>query len=328
MKQIAIKHVYGNVLRVDVPLTEKIYQVVDGQEVPPTERDFYPDADMPVTIALDSTYKHYTLNASLEGHIAHFEDKGTIKCGVYNVAVQCFKDGNPYRYMVRDVIKVVDATAEAGIEAGIEFDAETQVLEGAVFVSYVGEGGTSVQSDWDENNPASPSYIKHKPDLTIYVTQTELQAVEAQIPEIPSGIVTDENYVHTDNNYTDADKAKLAGLHNYDDTEVRNLIADNSVAVETKNAATAMTISADKLTVISGAVGNSTITLQVPNDNKAHVWDIMMTTGSSVAVTFAMSNGATILKPSSFSVAASKDVEISVIGVGTKYYLRYGEFAS
>ena len=269
----------------------------------------------------------------------------------------------------------------------------------------------TVQADWDENAPESLSYIKHKPDLTIFATKTELQAVEEEIPEIPSGIVTDENYVHTDNNftdtekakvgsaiteetdptvpswakqpskpaytaqevgalpantpiptktsdltndsgfltehqdisgkvdkvagkglstndYTDADKAKLAGLHNYDDTEVRGLIADNSVAVETKNAASTLSVSADKLTVISGVVGTSAITLQVPNDNKAHVWDIMMSTDSSVDVTFAMSNGATILKPSGFSIATSKDVEISVIGVGNKYYLRYGEFTS
>ena len=286
-----------------------------------------------------------------------------------------------------------------------------EATDGIIDLGMVESLPRTVQVDWDENAPASPSYIKHKPDLTIFATKTELQAVEEEIPEIPSGIVTDENYVHTDNNftdtdkakvgsaiteetdptvpswakqpskpaytaqevgalpadtpiptktsdltndngfltehqdisgkvdkiagkglstndYTDADKTKLAGLHNYDDAEVRSLIADNSVAVETKNAAATMTISADKLTVISGAVGTSAITLQVPNDNKAHVWDIMMSTDSSVDIIFAMSNGETILKPSGFSVAASKDVEISVIGVGNKYYLRYGEFAS
>jgi hypothetical protein len=105
-------------------------------------------------------------------------------------------------------------------------------------------------------------------------------------------------------------------------------VSDGSIAVETKSAASTLSINADKLTVISGAVGTSTITLQVPNDNKAHVWDMMMSTDSSVDITFVMSNGATILKPSGFSIAASKDVEISIIGVGNKYYLRYGEFTS
>lgn len=36
--------------------------------------------------------------------------------------------------------------------------------------------------------------------------------------------VQDSNYVHTDNNYSTAEKNKLAGLSNYDDTEVRGLI--------------------------------------------------------------------------------------------------------
>lgn len=36
--------------------------------------------------------------------------------------------------------------------------------------------------------------------------------------------ISDANYVHTDNNYTNEEKTKLAGLSNYDDTAVRNLI--------------------------------------------------------------------------------------------------------
>lgn len=36
-------------------------------------------------------------------------------------------------------------------------------------------------------------------------------------PEL-TGYVKDANYVHTDNNYTTAEKTKLAGLENYDDT--------------------------------------------------------------------------------------------------------------
>lgn len=39
-----------------------------------------------------------------------------------------------------------------------------------------------------------------------------------------SNYVSDSSYVHTDNNYTTNEKTKLAGLSNYDDTEVRGLI--------------------------------------------------------------------------------------------------------
>ena len=36
-----------------------------------------------------------------------------------------------------------------------------------------------------------------------------------------SNFVSDQNYVHTDNNYTTTEKTKLAGLENYDDTQIQ-----------------------------------------------------------------------------------------------------------
>ena len=113
----------------------------------------------------------------------------------------------------------------------------------------------------------------------------------------------------------------------YSNDNGEGIIPSDGIMAETVTSAAAMTISPDVVTVINGAVGTATITLQVPQDNLAHVWDILMTTDSTVAITFAMSNSATILYPNGFSVGASKAVEVSVIGVGTKYYLRYGEFA-
>lgn len=105
------------------------------------------------------------------------------------------------------------------------------------------------------------------------------------------------------------------------------IIPSDGIRAEQVNAGATISVNADVVTVVSGNVGTSAITLQVPNDNLAHVWDILMTTDSSVAITLAMSNSETILYPDGFGVGASKNVEISVIGVGTKYYLRYGEFA-
>lgn len=43
----------------------------------------------------------------------------------------------------------------------------------------------------------------------------------------PAGnYIEDNDYVHTDNNYTNAEKQKLANLENYDDTEIRGSISD------------------------------------------------------------------------------------------------------
>lgn len=41
---------------------------------------------------------------------------------------------------------------------------------------------------------------------------------------IDQDFVKDNNYVHTDNNYSTEEKEKLSGLENYDDTEIRGLI--------------------------------------------------------------------------------------------------------
>lgn len=44
---------------------------------------------------------------------------------------------------------------------------------------------------------------------------------------LPSDVVQDSNYIHTDNNYTTTEKTKLAGLENYDDTDLSNRVSQN-----------------------------------------------------------------------------------------------------
>lgn len=220
-----IKHVFGNVLRIDIPLTIKI-RTIEGGVPMEREEPFYPNLDMPVTVELANNYNTRVLyDATVYENVAHIEDNGLIRVGDYKVTVKCFDDsGNPYRYMVRDIVEIVDATIDADIEAGIEFDAETHTLEGAVFISYQSSGFEQVQADWEETNVNSKSYIRHKPNLTQYATKGELAVVEGKIPTLPDNIVTDPNYVHTDNNFSNEEKQKLSTLENYDDTGVKGLI--------------------------------------------------------------------------------------------------------
>ena len=107
------------------------------------------------------------------------------------------------------------------------------------------------------------------------------------------------------------------------------IVPEDGIRAETVAAGATISVNPDVVTVIAGDVGTATITFVVPDDSLAHVWDIFFSTDSTVSITFAMSeNGCTIYSPSGFSaVGASKNVEVSVVGVGTKYYLRYGEFA-
>ncbi|MBQ1298213.1 MAG: hypothetical protein IIY21_29505, partial [Clostridiales bacterium] len=58
----------------------------------------------------------------------------------------------------------------------------------------------NVQSDWEENDPENPAYIKNKPDLDIYATKDELQSATSEIinvietvtGNVPTGAVTHE----------------------------------------------------------------------------------------------------------------------------------------
>lgn len=141
-KPLKIHHVFGNVMKVAIPLTMQIRTLVDGEEEI-IEQDFYPNPNFPVIITLYKGYgQKHTYQASMDGNIATMEDEGIIPVGTYQVEVTCKDDQeNPVRYMVRSIIEVVDATIDAGIEAGIEFNSETYTLDGAVFFYAKGDKG-------------------------------------------------------------------------------------------------------------------------------------------------------------------------------------------
>lgn len=80
-----------------------------------------------------------------------------------------------------------------------------------------------VQSDWAESAPAAPSYIQNKPDLAIYAEKVQ-GAISGDVAVLDengniqdtgvasANLVHDPDYVHTDNNFTDAEQSKLSGI--------------------------------------------------------------------------------------------------------------------
>ncbi len=110
----------------------------------------------------------------------------------------------------------------------------------------------NVQSDWNVNDESSDAFIRNRPNLAVFVTHDELGArldtkqdvltagrnitIENNVisasadPQVqadwaqtdssavdyvknkPQNLVQDADYVHTDNNFTNADKTKLAGI--------------------------------------------------------------------------------------------------------------------
>lgn len=66
----------------------------------------------------------------------------------------------------------------------------------------------NVQADWTEASSSSDAYIKNKPALAAIATSGSWNDLQ----NIPSGLVLDSLYVHTDNNFTDTLKSKLDGI--------------------------------------------------------------------------------------------------------------------
>ena len=136
-------------------------------------------------------------------------------------------------------------TAEKNKLSGIEAGAET-----------------NVQADWAQANSSADDFIKNKPDLSVYATQQDLttgldgkqdtltagnnititnNVISATVdPQVqadwtqsdssavdfiknkPANLVQDANYVHTDNNFTNADKTKLDSVESGAEANVQS----------------------------------------------------------------------------------------------------------
>lgn len=97
---------------------------------------------------------------------------------------------------------------KADVEAALEGKQDTisdldTIRQGAQ------KGSTALQSESD------PVYLADKPKL----------ALKVEIPDVSGKVDKVTGKGLSSNDYTDADKLKLAGLKNYDDTQVRELIA-------------------------------------------------------------------------------------------------------
>lgn len=70
----------------------------------------------------------------------------------------------------------------------------------------------NVQSDWDESDTTDDAYIKNKPSIPTATSDLTND----------SNYVSDSDYVHTDNNYTSAEKSKLSGIESGAEVNVQS----------------------------------------------------------------------------------------------------------
>lgn len=205
MATTIIKHVYGNPIQLAIPLTEKVRELVDGHEVEHIE-DFYPSS--PVTVTLRSSFAVVNYTATMEGNMAIvIDNECMLKNGCYSITITCNdQEGRPRRFAMADAIKIVTYTADAGITAGIEFNAETYTLEGAVFFYAKGEKGDKGDKGekgekgdkGDKGEKGEQGIQGEKGDPFTYEDFTPAEIAELQKPATDAAHLVDEtlaNYI-------------------------------------------------------------------------------------------------------------------------------------
>jgi len=205
-----IRHVFGNTLRLAIPLTLRTVMLVDGT-VTTTDSDFTPTGN--VVVVFGQTARQVEFPASMrDGNVAVVVDYGTLPIGTYSITVLTHdSDGNPMRFKQRTVVKVVDATIDAGIDVGIEFESQEWLLNGAIFLAVQGVDGVGIDSITTNESSISGEYNTVTFNLTDGTSYTlHVRNGESTEQTLPANVVVDQNYVHTDNNYTDADSQKVS----------------------------------------------------------------------------------------------------------------------
>ena len=162
------------------------------------------------------------------------------------------------------------------------------------------EGMAQVQADWDQTDSSQVSYIANK----------------------PSNLVQDADYVHTDNNFTDADKSKLGNIESGAQVNVKpNWDATAGSAAEILNKPTIPTVdqnynasstNAQSGTAVASAVSNAVSGInQVPASTSTDSGKVLKVNAQGVAVwgtdegtTYTAGNGLS-LNGTEFSVDTS-----------------------
>lgn len=170
--------------------------------------------------------------------------ESVVVSGSYNAqtkkVVLTLQNGSTIEFSVADLVAGLQSeiTAQNPLSADLIVDGTTNKVFTLTMKNKLDgiEAGAevNVQSDWNQSDNTKDDYIKNKPNLATVATSgdyddltnkptipaAQIQSDWAQtdntkkdyIKNKPQNIVTDANYVHTDNNYTTTEKNKLAGI--------------------------------------------------------------------------------------------------------------------
>ncbi|MCI6354190.1 hypothetical protein [Eubacterium coprostanoligenes] len=116
------------------------------------------------------------------------------------------------------------------------------------------------------------SYILTENDKKEIASKVAVPTKTSEL-ENDSNFVSDANYVHTDNNYTKEEKTKLGSLANYDDTTIKEQIAEKQDKLSKEQL--------DAITSVSNKIDNSQIGNGLKFENGQLQLDIPVATAST-----------------------------------------------
>lgn len=111
-----------------------------------------------------------------------------------------------------------------------------------------------------------------KIDLSAYAQKTEVPTKTSEL-ENDSNFVSDEKYVHTDENFTAAEKKKLGALANYDDTAIKEQIAKKQDKLSKKQL--------ENISAVPNKIGESQVGNGLKFENGQLQLDIPVATAST-----------------------------------------------
>lgn len=121
----------------------------------------------------------------------------------------------------------------------------------------------NVQSDWNQTTTTADDYIKNKPSIPTKTSDLTNN----------SNFVSDASYVHTDNNYTTAEKNKLSGIAAGAEANVQSdwNVTDSSSDAFIKNKPTIPTVNNGTLTIQKNGTNVATFTANQSGNATANI---------------------------------------------------------
>ena len=184
---------------------------------------------------------------------------------------------------------------------------------------------------WNNKSDFSGSYndLTDKPTIPIVPTKVSAFENDSKYISASAQTLTDAEKQQARDNIDAAGKDDVPTLPDnvsyFSNDSGEGIIPMDGIRLITIDASSSLNIDADIVYIVNGSLDNANITFNVPSDNLAHVWDILFTTTVGT-LTFLMSNDAEIKVPKGFVLGTNTSAEISIIGAGNKFYMRYGEF--